>query len=73
MAGCRTGVRVVGPDLALIKEDPEFVDAVPPQRITHVHVWTVNEPDDIRFCRDLGVSRVSPPTSRSAWPRFSRE
>ena len=48
------GVRVVGPALALIKEDPEFV-----KRSLHrghqVHAWTVNEPDDIRFCRDLGV------------------
>jgi glycerophosphoryl diester phosphodiesterase len=49
------GVRVVGPDLALIKEDPEFVNRTL-RRGHQVHVWTVNEPDDIRFCRDLGVT-----------------
>jgi glycerophosphoryl diester phosphodiesterase len=49
------GVRVVGPDLALIKEDPEFVTRS--RRKDHdVHVWTVNEPEDIRFCLDLGVT-----------------
>jgi glycerophosphoryl diester phosphodiesterase len=49
------GVRIVGPDLALIKEDPEFVLGHD-TRNHQVHVWTVNEPDDIRFCRDLGVT-----------------
>jgi glycerophosphoryl diester phosphodiesterase len=49
------GVGVVGPDLALIKEDPEFVQRSR-LRGHQVHAWTVNEPDDVRFCRDLGVS-----------------
>jgi glycerophosphoryl diester phosphodiesterase len=49
------GVQVVGPDLALIKEDPEFVERSL-QRGHEVHTWTVNEPEDIRFCRDLGVT-----------------
>jgi glycerophosphoryl diester phosphodiesterase len=49
------GVRVAGPDLELVKEDPEFVERSV-QRGHQVHVWTVNEPDDIRFCRDLGVT-----------------
>jgi glycerophosphoryl diester phosphodiesterase len=49
------GVRVVGPDLALIKEDPDFVNRSL-QKGHAVHVWTVNEPDDVHFCRDLGVT-----------------
>jgi glycerophosphoryl diester phosphodiesterase len=49
------GVRVAGPDLVLIKEDPDFVNRSL-QRGHEVHVWTVNEPDDVRFCRDLGVT-----------------
>jgi glycerophosphoryl diester phosphodiesterase len=49
------GVRVVGPDLELIKEDPGFVTRSV-QRGHQVHVWTVNEPEDVRFCRDLGVT-----------------
>jgi glycerophosphoryl diester phosphodiesterase len=39
----------------LIKDDPQFVKRA--RRKGHdVHVWTVNDPDDIRFCRDLGVT-----------------
>jgi glycerophosphoryl diester phosphodiesterase len=39
----------------LIKEDPDFVKRSR-KKDHQVHVWTVNEPDDIRFCRDLGVT-----------------
>jgi glycerophosphoryl diester phosphodiesterase len=49
------GLRVAGPNLMLIKEDPDFVSRSI-QKGHQVHVWTVNEPDDIRFCRDLGVA-----------------
>ncbi len=48
------GVRVVGPDLRLIREDPGFV-ARAHARGHRVNVWTVNEPEDIEFCRALGV------------------
>ncbi len=50
-----TGVTVVGPDLNLIKADPTFV-AWAAMRGYEVHVWTVNEPADIAFCRDLGIT-----------------
>jgi glycerophosphoryl diester phosphodiesterase len=48
------GVCAVGPDLLLIKEDPGFVARAHAHGI-EVHAWTVNDPADIRFCRDLGV------------------
>ena len=41
------GVRVVGPDLALIRADPDFV-ARAHARGNRVNVWTVNEPDGHR-------------------------
>lgn len=49
------GVTVVGVDLVLLRDDPGFV-ARARRHGNEVHVYTVNEPDDIRFCRDLGVS-----------------
>lgn len=49
------GVRVVGPDLELLRADPGFV-ARARAHGNEVHVWTVNHPDDIRFCCALGVS-----------------
>jgi glycerophosphoryl diester phosphodiesterase len=48
------GVRAVGPDLELIRKDPDFV-ARSHAHGNRVNVWTVNEPDDIEFCRELGV------------------
>ena len=48
------GVRVVGPDLVLVRADPDFV-ARAHAHGNRVNVWTVNEPDDIEFCRELGV------------------
>ena len=49
------GIKIIGPDLELIKSDPGFV-ARAQAHGNEVHVWTVNSPDDIRFCRDLGVT-----------------
>lgn len=49
------GITSIGPDLELIKQDPEFVSRV----LAHgneVHVWTANEPDDIVMCAELGVT-----------------
>lgn len=49
------GVRVAGPDLALLKEDPGYIDRVR-ARGHEVHAWTVNEPDDIAWCHRHGVT-----------------
>ena len=49
------GVRVVAPELVLLRDDPGFVQRARAQG-NEVHVWTVNHPEDIRFCRDLGVT-----------------
>ncbi|HET9873545.1 MAG TPA: glycerophosphodiester phosphodiesterase family protein [Propionibacteriaceae bacterium] len=48
------GVNAVGPDLALVKKDPDFV-ARAHAHGNEVHVWTVNEPADIKLCLFLGV------------------
>ncbi|MCW2810942.1 MAG: glycerophosphoryl diester phosphodiesterase [Friedmanniella sp.] len=49
------GVEVAGPDLRLIKSDPGYVARARAQG-HQVHVWTVNSDEDIRQCRDLGVT-----------------
>ena len=49
------GVRAVGVDLTLLRRDPGFVEHML-HRGCEVHAYTVNHPDDVRFCRDLGVS-----------------
>ena len=49
------GVRVVGPDVRLLRQDPEFV-ARARAHGNEVHVWTVNSPADLEFCRRLGAT-----------------
>jgi glycerophosphoryl diester phosphodiesterase len=49
------GVRVLGVDLKLLRRDPGIV-ARAQSRGNEVHVWTVNEPGDIRLCRAVGVT-----------------
>jgi glycerophosphoryl diester phosphodiesterase len=52
------GVHAVGPDLALVKQDPDFV-ARARAHGNEVHVWTVNRPADIELCLDLGVTGLT--------------
>lgn len=49
------GVRVAGPGLRLLASDPGYVARVRAKG-HQVHAWTVNTPDDVRRCRDLGIT-----------------
>ena len=49
------GVRIVGPDLELVRADPDFV-ARARSCGNEVHVWTVNKVADIELCLELGVT-----------------
>lgn len=48
------GVRIVGPDLLRLREDPGFVERAHSHG-NEVHPWIVNTVEDVQFCRDLGV------------------
>ena len=51
------GVNIIGLDVRIVRRSPSVVKAH--QRRGHeVYVWTVNEPDDIKRCADLGVDVV---------------
>lgn len=51
------GARIAGPGIDLIRHDPGFV-----QRLhstgSEVHVWTVDETEDIELCVQLGVDAI---------------
>jgi glycerophosphoryl diester phosphodiesterase len=49
------GVRTVGVDVRLLRRDPDFVARARRQG-NEVTAWTVNEPEDIQFCEDLGIA-----------------
>lgn len=49
------GVDAVGVDLELLRIHPGYVERAV-ERGHRVHAWTVNEPADIEFCRELGVT-----------------
>lgn len=51
------GVNIIGLDVRIVRRTPSVVRAH--QRRGHeVYVWTVNEPDDVRRCADLGVDVI---------------
>ncbi len=52
------GVRVAGPDLRLLAEDPDYV-ARAHARGHEVRPWTVNTDEDIRLCLELGVDGIT--------------
>lgn len=51
------GARVGGPGISLVRSRPQLVERLR-ERGHRVYVWTVNEPDDINLCLDLGVDGI---------------
>lgn len=51
------GVRIAGPGMRIVRNHPGFIRKL--QAAGHsVHVWTVNEPEDVQLCADLGVEAI---------------
>ncbi|MFB7593170.1 glycerophosphodiester phosphodiesterase [Streptomyces sp. NPDC056160] len=51
------GVRIAGPSMRIVRSHPAYVERL--KRVGHqVHVWTVNEPEDVALCVDLGVDAI---------------
>ncbi|MFJ5547033.1 glycerophosphodiester phosphodiesterase [Streptomyces sp. NPDC093225] len=51
------GVRIAGPGMRIVRNHPGFVKKLQAQG-HRVHVWTVNEPEDVQLCADLGVEAI---------------
>ncbi|MGW8377848.1 glycerophosphodiester phosphodiesterase family protein [Streptomyces sp. ODS28] len=64
------GVSVAGPGIRILRAHPEYVERA--HRAGHeVHVWTVNEPEDIDLCLRLGVDAVITNRPRRVRERMS--
>lgn len=48
---------IAGPDVEILRAHPRFVSRVQ-RRGGQVFVWTVDQPADIAFCRELGVDAI---------------
>lgn len=51
------GVRIAGPSIRIIRKDPGYVARLHDAG-NEVHVWTVNEPEDVELCARLGVDAL---------------
>lgn len=57
-AATTVGATAVGPSVKTLREHPELVDkAAAAGRATYC--WTVDDPDDVNLCADLGVSWIA--------------
>ncbi|MFF9688051.1 glycerophosphodiester phosphodiesterase [Streptomyces sp. NPDC014623] len=51
------GARIAGPGMRIVRSHPGYVERL--HRAGHqVHVWTVNEPEDVELCARLGVEAI---------------
>ena len=51
------GATIAGPDIAILRVHPSYVARV--RRLGgQLYVWTVDEPEDVELCRELGVAAV---------------
>lgn len=51
------GARIAGPGIRIVRNQPGYVERL--HKAGHrVHVWTVNEPEDVELCARLGVEAI---------------
>ncbi|MFF8968696.1 glycerophosphodiester phosphodiesterase [Streptomyces sp. NPDC014995] len=65
------GVGIAGPSIRIVRSHPTYVERL--KRAGHqVHVWTVNEPEDIDLCVELGVDAIITNRPRAVLRRLGR-
>jgi glycerophosphoryl diester phosphodiesterase len=65
------GVRIAGPSVRIVRNHPAYIERL--RRAGHqVHVWTVNEPEDMDLCVDLGVDAIITNRPRAVLDRLGR-
>ncbi|MFE6282904.1 glycerophosphodiester phosphodiesterase [Streptomyces sp. NPDC057877] len=65
------GVGIAGPSIRLVRNHPVYVERL--KRAGHqVHVWTVNEPEDVDLCADLGIDAIITNRPREVLRRLGR-
>ncbi|MCQ9185131.1 glycerophosphodiester phosphodiesterase [Streptomyces sp. IBSBF 2953] len=66
-----TGVGIAGPSIRIVRNHPAYIERL--KRAGHqVHVWTVNEPQDVDLCVGLGVDAIITNRPRATLRRLGR-
>ncbi|MFJ8110134.1 glycerophosphodiester phosphodiesterase [Streptomyces sp. NPDC096132] len=65
------GVGIAGPSIRIVRNHPVYVERLK-QAGHQVHVWTVNEPDDVDLCVELGVDAIITNRPRAVLRRLGR-
>ncbi|MGW0989595.1 glycerophosphodiester phosphodiesterase [Streptomyces sp. NPDC002486] len=65
------GVRIVGPSIRIVRNHPLYIARLK-QAGHQVHVWTVNEPDDVDRCVELGVDAIITNRPRAVLDQLGR-
>ncbi|MFD5795312.1 glycerophosphodiester phosphodiesterase [Streptomyces diastatochromogenes] len=65
------GVGIAGPSIRIVRNHPGYVERL--KRAGHqVHVWTVNEPEDVDLCVELGIDAIITNRPRAVLQRLGR-
>ncbi|MGW4020512.1 glycerophosphodiester phosphodiesterase [Streptomyces sp. NPDC005009] len=66
-----TGVRIAGPSIRIVRSHPAYIERLK-QSGHQVHVWTVNEPEDVDLCVRLGVDAIITNRPRAVLDQLGR-
>ncbi|MFI9649686.1 glycerophosphodiester phosphodiesterase [Streptomyces sp. NPDC052040] len=65
------GVRIAGPSIRIVRNHPAYIQRL--KKAGHqVHVWTVNEPEDVDLCVELGVDAIITNRPRAVLDQLGR-
>ncbi|MEU4463146.1 glycerophosphodiester phosphodiesterase [Streptomyces sp. NPDC024017] len=65
------GVRIAGPSIRIVRNHPTYIERLK-QAGHQVHVWTVNEPEDVDHCVELGVDAIITNRPRAVLDQLGR-
>ncbi|WP_133911199.1 glycerophosphodiester phosphodiesterase [Streptomyces sp. NBC_00582] len=65
------GVGIAGPSIRIVRNHPVYVERLK-QAGHQVHVWTVNEPEDVDLCVELGIDAIITNRPRAVLHRLGR-
>ncbi|MBB4714015.1 glycerophosphoryl diester phosphodiesterase [Streptomyces luteogriseus] len=65
------GVRISGPSIRIVRNHPAYIERLK-QAGHQVHVWTVDEPEDVDHCVGLGVDAIITNRPRAVLDQLGR-